>query len=296
MRGPREVGNIGVQMRKRKVTFCVAVVLVVAAVLVVPLGQGCAGGLKRGRLKRGRESFLDEGRWLGYKCLMPRRLRLATGGIVYHVLNRRAGRLPLFEKATDYASFEEVLRAGYDRTGIRILAYCLMPSHWHMVLWPRTDGELSEVLRWITVTHTQRWHAHHDTFGTGPVYQGRFKSFPVQTDAHFLTVTRYVERNPLRANLVNRAEGWHWSSLRQREQRDAKTKSFLSDWPVRRPGNWIWRVNQPETETELEALRRSLQRGRPFGSEKWMLTVAKRLGLESTLRPRGRPKKHVKSK
>lgn len=222
---------------------------------------------------------------------MPRRLRLATGGIVYHILNRRVGGLPLFQKAADYAAFEGVLEEGYDRTGMRIVAYCLMPTHWHMVLWPRTDGELSEVLHWITLTHTQRWHAHHETSGTGPVYQGRFKAFPVQTDAHFLTVVRYVERNALRAGLVDRAEEWRWSSLWRRERGDKKARAFLSEWSVNRPRNWVAWVNQPETETELEVLRRSVQRGRPFGGETWVHRMAKRLGLESTLRPRGRPRK-----
>jgi len=222
---------------------------------------------------------------------MPRRLRLATGGVVYHVLNRRVGGLPLFQKAADYAAFEGVLEEGYDRTGMRIVAYCLMPTHWHMVLWPRTDGELSEVLHWITLTHTQRWHAHRETSGTGPVYQGRFKAFPVQTDVHFLTVVRYVERNALRAGLVDRAEEWRWSSLWRRERGDKKARAFLSEWSVNRPRNWVAWVNQPETETELEVLRRSVQRGRPFGGEMWVHRMAKRLGLESTLRPRGRPRK-----
>jgi len=81
-----------------------------------------------------------------------------------------------------------------------------MPNHWHFLFWPRKDGELSEVMRLLSVTHTQRWHAHRHTAGTGPVYQGRFKSFPVQSDEHFLTVARYVERNPVRTNLVLRAE------------------------------------------------------------------------------------------
>jgi REP element-mobilizing transposase RayT len=105
---------------------------------------------------------------------------------------------------------EKILSEAHRRTGIRIAAYCLMPNHWHLSLWPRTDGELSEVTRWITVTHTQRWHAHKNSSGTGPVYQGRFKSFPVQTDEHFISVARYVERNALRAKLVERAEEWRW--------------------------------------------------------------------------------------
>src|SRR5688572_18565976 len=131
---------------------------------------------------------------------MPRRPRLAAGGLAYHVLNRRVGRLSLFEEPADYTAFEKILQEAVARTRIRVAAYCLMPNHWHLLLWPRQDGELSGVLRWITVTHAQRWHAYRQTGGTGPVYQGRFKSFPVQTDEHFLAVARYVERNALRAN------------------------------------------------------------------------------------------------
>jgi REP-associated tyrosine transposase len=123
-------------------------------------------------------------------------------------LNRRVGRLQLFEKPADYLAFEKILSEAHERTGVRIVAYCLMPNHWHLLLWPPEDGELSEVMRWITVTHTQRWHAHRHSAGTGPVYQGRYKSFPVQTDEHFVTVARYVECNALRANLVPRAEEW----------------------------------------------------------------------------------------
>ena len=221
---------------------------------------------------------------------MPRRPRLADGDLAYHVLNRRVGRLPLFEKPADYATFEKILAEAHAQTRIRIAAYCLMPNHWHLLLWPRHDGELSEILRWITVTHTQRWHVHHDTAGTGPVYQGRFKSFPIQSDEHFLTVARYVERNALRAKLVKHAENWRWSSLWRRDQEDAKLAAWLSAWPVERPRDWISRINRPDIALELESLRLSVQRGRPFGEEAWVRRMAKRFGMESTLRPRGRPK------
>ena len=187
-------------------------------------------------------------------------------------------------------AFEKILAEAAERTRIRIAAYCLMPNHWHLLMWPRQEGELSEVLRWLTVTHTQRWHAHHHTAGTGPVYQGRFKSFPVQTDEHFLTVARYVERNALRAKLVARAEDWQWASLWRREQGDGKVRAWLSSWPVEQPRDWVTRVNRPQTASELEALRVSVQRGRPFGEERWVRRLAKRFGMESTLRPRGRPK------
>ena len=167
-----------------------------------------------------------------------------------------------------------------------------MPNHWHLLLWPRSDGERSEVLRWITVTHTQRWHAHRHSSGTGPVYQGRFKSFPVQTDEHFLTVARYVERNALRAKLVERAEEWQWSSVYRRGRHDAELADFLSPWPMERPQNWIEWINERDKASELDDLRSCAQRGRPFGSEHWMINIAKELGLEATMHSRGRPKRN----
>src|SRR5438067_939874 len=136
---------------------------------------------------------------------MARRTRCSDAGYVYHVLNRAVGRATLFDKPADYAAFEKVVCQAWERSGMRLLSYVVMPNHWHLVVWPRHDGELSTWAQWLTVTHVRRWHAHHQSAGTGPVYQGRFKSFPVQQDDHYLSVCRSVERNPLRANLVARA-------------------------------------------------------------------------------------------
>jgi putative transposase len=141
----------------------------------------------------------------------------------------------------------------------------------------------------LTVTHVRRWHAHHHSAGTGPIYQGRFKSFPVQEDDHFYTLCRYVERNPLRANLVARAENWRWSSLWHRVQ--GTEVSWLVDGPLAFPSHWTEYLNRVETEAELAALRSSVARGAPFGKESWQAETATILGLESALRRRGRPKK-----
>jgi len=226
---------------------------------------------------------------------MGRPLRQSVGGMVYHVLNRRVLRLALFEDDGDYLAFERVLVEALDRPDApELLTFCLMPNHWHLLLRPRKDGQLPCWMQWLTVTHTHRWHQHHGTSGTGPVYQGRFKSFPVQTDEHFLTVARYVERNGLRANMCRRPENWRWSSLALRQgvgrsQVELALWRALSHWPVPMPRNWVKWVNQPQSADELAALRRGVQRGTPFGSNRWIGSTATQLGLESSLRPRGRP-------
>jgi putative transposase len=224
---------------------------------------------------------------------MSRALRTAAGGMVYHVLNRANARLPLFGKVGDYAAFERVLGEARDYCDVPLLAYCVMPNHWHLIVQPRCDGDLSRFVGWLTLTHTQRWHSHHHTIGLGHLYQGRFKSFPVQDDDHLLTVCRYVERNPLRAGLVSRAEDWRWGSLWRREYGDAEARTLLADWPVPRPRGWLSFVNTAQSLEEEEALKCSIRRGSPFGVETWVKDTAQRLGLEMTLRPRGRPKKRL---
>jgi len=222
---------------------------------------------------------------------MPRPLRAAEGGLVYHALNRANARLDLFESDEDYAAFERVLAQAVVRYDMRLLAYCLLPDHFHLLVWPREDGDLSQFMRWLTVTHTQRWHAQHRTAGTGHVYQGRFRSFPVQSDEHLLTICRYIERNALQVNLVERAQDWRWSSLSARRTKANEDRPALTPWPIDRPRDWSARVNRPFRPNDEEAVRRSIQRGQPFGSPSWQAAVAARLGLESLFRPRGRPRK-----
>jgi putative transposase len=149
---------------------------------------------------------------------------------------------------------------------------------------------MSNFLRWVTLTHTQRFHAHYRTSGQGHLYQGRFKSFPIQDDEHFFVVSRYVERNALQANLVQRAENWRWGSLARWLRNPEPSPELLSPWPIARLPNWVDRVNEPLSEKELTRVRWSVKRGSPFGNETWVESIARRLSLESTLRPRGRPR------
>ncbi len=139
-------------------------------------------------------------------------------------------------------------------------------------------------------THTARYH----TTGTGHLYQGPFKSFPVQDDDHFLTLCRCVQRNALRAKLVRRAEDWAYGSLYRWRHKSDRDPKLLTAWPIRRPRGWFEKVNEPLTSSEFQTLRTSVRRGTPYGSEEWTQKRCERTGLWSTFRPVGRPRKRPK--
>jgi putative transposase len=222
---------------------------------------------------------------------MPRNPRRCPGGFVYHVWNRAAGRLRLFKKPDDYLAFNRILVEAHERHPLRLLDWCLMPNHWHFVVYPRRDDEVTAFFRWLTHTHAMRSITHRSVIGMGPLYQGRFKSLPVERDEHLLTLLRYVQRNPLRAGLVKRAAQWRWSGEAARRQGPPELAAILSDWPVDRPSDWERWVNEPQTQGEIERLRQCIRRSRPFGSAAWTGRTAHKLDLLWTLRPRGRPRK-----
>ncbi|MCK5272472.1 MAG: transposase [Sedimentisphaerales bacterium] len=222
---------------------------------------------------------------------MPRLKRIAKGNIVYHVLNRANGRLRIFRKQGDFMAFEQVIAEALERFDMRLCGYCIMGSHWHLVLWPRNDGDLSDFMKWLTVTHSHRWHQAHDTVGVGHLYQGRFKSFPVQTDAYYLNLMKYVESNPVRAGIVKHSAAWPWSSLAIRRGSDKLIA--LSDGPVKLPQRWKNMVDNIPDDKIGERIAECIKRGQPFGNSDWVMKTVRRLNLESTLKPRGRPRKGV---
>ncbi len=220
---------------------------------------------------------------------MGRPPRADEAGGIYHALNRGNARQDIFFKDADFEAFERLIAEGLQNFPVYLIAYQWMSNHWHMVLAPQVDGGMSAFIGCLTLTHTQRYHAHHGTTGYGHVYQGRYKSFPVQDDDHFYVVCRYVERNALTAKLVKRSEDYRWGSLYNWLGGDSPI--VLATWPIRRLPRWVERVNEALTPNELSALRYSVKRGLPYGDEAWTAETANRLGLESTTKPRGRPKK-----
>jgi len=222
---------------------------------------------------------------------MPRINRIDVGDVVYHVINRANARMQIFDSDEDYILFQKALEQAKEKYNMRILSYCIMPNHWHLVLYPRQDGDLQKFMGWLSMAHTQRWHAQHKTIGHGHLYQGRYKSFPIQTNEYLLQLFRYVERNAKRAKLVKKAENWKWSSLYVRERGNNDQKKILSKLLIDMPRNYVSLVNEPQTNAELESLRYSVNKGKPYGKEGWINRMIDRFKLTSTLRNPGRPKK-----
>ena len=198
------------------------------------------------------------------------------------MINRGNGRAEVFHDEADLAGFVGLMAESSVRVPMRVVAYCVMPNHFHLVLWPRGEGDLGRWMHWLLTTHVRRYRRKYGQ--SGHVWQGRFKAFPVQEDEHLVSVVRYVERNALRAGLVERAETWPWCSVCADTALTVAGVSFIARGP-----RWVEYVNAPMTAKESDAIRRSILKGSPFGTTGWILETARVLGLESTLRAPGRP-------
>ena len=218
---------------------------------------------------------------------MSRTARASRGNYCYHVLNRGNARSTVFQGDDDYQEFVDLLGEASLFREMRVLAYCLMPDHFHLVLRPIHDGDLSSWMQWLATAHVRRYHRRHES--SGHVWQGRFKAFPIQEDEHLTAILRYVEGNPLRSKLVDRSQDWYWSSL-NRPAAAAENAVRLDSGPVPRGNGWTNRVNRPMPGGELAAIRQCVVRGAPFGTDAWSRKTAVALGLEASLRPRGRPR------
>lgn len=206
---------------------------------------------------------------------MPRRSRVGVSHVVFHVLNRAVQGVTLFESRQDYRRFLEILVETMQRVPMRLLAYAVMPNHWHLVLWPDRDQDLALFMKWLTGIHAQEWRRVKGTTGRGAVYQGRYKSIAVQQDAHFLRLCRYVERNAVRAKLVAAAADWPWSSAAARPP--GPDRPEVTAWPVPQPADWTERLDVPESPAVLRGLRSAIRTGRHYGDASWRFKTAEQL-------------------
>jgi putative transposase len=185
---------------------------------------------------------------------MPRRLQTGIAGHVSHTMNRAQPNELLFDTADAYRAFLRLMAEVHAKTRIRILAYCLMPNHWHFVLWPEEDRQVTAFVGRMTMTHAKRLRRFRENEGSGAVYPGRFLSVPLPAELNVYRALRYVERNPIRAGLTRRAEAWPWSSAAP----GAESVIAVAPWPLGRPKDWLSFINQEEPGTELESLRTTM--------------------------------------
>jgi REP-associated tyrosine transposase len=219
---------------------------------------------------------------------MPRHPRVSPDGFVQHVLNRGDHRETIFHKPADFRAFLAIIAETAYRIPMRILAYCIMRNHFNLVLWPYVGCDLPVFMQRLMNTHICRYLRHYPPASSGHIYQGRYSNPLVETSSGLIHVIRYVEANALSAGLVKRAEHYKWSSASPHAADEGRP--VLAEWPIERPANWLAYLNTPTPADELNRIQRSARRGAPYGSDEWVQTVAATHGLESTLRPRGRPR------
>jgi putative transposase len=231
---------------------------------------------------------------------MPRPLRPIEDGLVYHVIDRGNSRQDVFHKKGDFEAFLAALADLKERKPFELYGYCLLNNHFHLLIRP-TGAAISRIMQSLLVSHTQRYHKHYRS--GGHVWQGRFKSPVIQNDEHLLTVLRYIEANPLRARLVKRGEDYPWSSYRVHGLGESNplvdpliSYQEISPYAGVRQAKWADRIHRPIEDETLQAIRRSATAGLPYGDQAWVKRLAKKLDLDLSIRPRGRPRKEPLAK
>jgi putative transposase len=219
---------------------------------------------------------------------MPRHNRISPDGFVQHVINRGDHRETIFHKPGDFRAFLEILAEVASIIPMRILAYCIMRNHFHLLLWPYQGSDVPVFMERLMNTHIKRYLLHYPPASPGHIYQGRYVNPLVEMGPSVVWVAKYVESNAKSAGLVKRAEDYRWSSASP--EHDEPGRPILAEWPVPKPVDWLTFLNTPTPADELKRLQRSIRRGSPYGSDEWIKAVVKEHGLEHTVRQAGRPR------
>jgi putative transposase len=213
---------------------------------------------------------------------------VSPDGFVQHVMNRGDHRETIFHKPADFYAFLHLVDEAACRIPMRILAYCVMRNHFHLLLWPFEGQDLPDYMQMLMNLHIQRYIRHYPPASPGHIYQGRYANSIVQTGPSLYRVARYVEANALSAGIVPRAEDYPWSSASPLAHE--RNRPLIAEWPEPKPANWPTILNTPTATDEWKRLQRSLRRGAPVGSDDWVARIAKTYDLEYTMRRRGRPR------
>ena len=191
---------------------------------------------------------------------MSRPRRFAPPDSVLHLVNRGNDRKQLFGAAREYEDFLNLVADVKERCPMRLLGYCVMPNHWHMVVWPETGQSVSAFCHRLCTTHAVRHRRESGTIGFGHLYQHRYHSFAIESERQYYAVMRYVEANAARSGLVALAEHWRWSSL---AERCGPNRGLLAPGPLELPKGWAALVNEHLPPDVLAQTRARFHRTRP---------------------------------
>ncbi len=218
---------------------------------------------------------------------MPRIARGLANNQIYHIINRGNRREAVFHDKYDYERFLKLLLDSKEKYSINIYAYCLMPNHFHLVIYTHYSDNLSKALHWISSSYVRYYNKKYKI--SGHLWQGRYKSFIVEQDSYLITLLKYVEANPKRAKIVKECEKYQYSSAYKRVNNIQD--QLLGELPIDIPTDWSRYINDKEDKTDLDFIRNSIERQSPLGDELWQYNIVKKYGLESTLNPIGRPRR-----
>ena len=189
---------------------------------------------------------------------MARKRRSCPAGLTFHLCNRSAGGITLFQTPFDYVQVLEVFREALKKFPVSVFAYCIMPNHWHLLAQAQEPRSISRFMHWFGTTHAARWRSSHNSTGQGAVYQNRFRSHLVEGATAFLKTAAYIERNPLTSELVREVTAWPWGSAGPRQTIPLKA------WPAPKPKNWIRSLAHPHDAEVLRQIRHATVSATPF--------------------------------
>jgi putative transposase len=224
---------------------------------------------------------------------MPRLARIVLPGVPHHVTQRGNNRQDVFFVDDDRRVYLDLLRGQSERFGLKVVGYCLMANHVHLVATPLGEASLAKAIGRTDFLYTQYVNRLHRR--SGHLWQNRFYSCALD-QVHLWRALCYVEGNPVRAGLVRQAWGYPWSSATAHTGGvDASGLLDPAEWAgLWAPGKWRTELRSPQDAQSVSRIRLSTHRGRPLGSDSFLSKLEHRLGRRLRPLPVGRPKKKTR--
>ena len=221
---------------------------------------------------------------------MPRISRVVAIGYPHHITQRGNYRQEIFFDNGDRQKYLSLLQAESTRYKLKLLAYCLMANHVHFIVVPERKDSMGNVFKYASMKYSQ--YFNKKIGNKGHLFQGRYFS-SIMDERHMMVCARYIERNPVRAEIVKDACDWNWSSAK--EHCGLKEDSFgvnqLFQYMGDDYGKWKDFIAESDNLEDIIEIRKQTKKGRPLGETNFVKRLEKKLNRSLILRPRGRPKK-----